>query len=211
MANSSSIDKSKKVKLVFTDDNDIENNIKNDIVDLDIDRMSLPSCMSNYQLYSSNFPDDNRTHWIFRVNDGVNFKNSKYPFWGIKAGRNDCIKSIVKKMKQGDICWFLTSKPYGGKIIGMSEYTHFHDRRDEPLLQIYTMDNNKQNWNGNDSWVIQIHYINLYITEKQNINAIIQNSSTILNYSTFRHLIKDDLTIHYKNFKYYAEPIQFNL
>jgi hypothetical protein len=24
-------------------------------------------------------------HWIVRVGDGKNFKNSKFPFWGVKA------------------------------------------------------------------------------------------------------------------------------
>jgi hypothetical protein len=40
-----------------------------------------------------------RKHWIIRVNDGDNFRNSKYPFWGVKRGKNNCIKTIVEKMK----------------------------------------------------------------------------------------------------------------
>ena len=71
------------------------------------------------------------THWIFRVNDGENFRNSKFPFWGVKRGRNNCIKSIIQKIKLGDILWFMTSKPYGGKLIGMAEFTGFYDRNDE--------------------------------------------------------------------------------
>jgi len=43
-------------------------------------------------------------HWIIRVQDGGNFRNSKYPFWGVKRGKNNCIKTIVNnKFKKGDI------------------------------------------------------------------------------------------------------------
>ena len=145
-------------------------------------------------------------HWIFRVNDGDNFRNSKYPFWGVKRGKNGCMKTIVTKIKHGDILWFMTSKPYGGKLIGMSEYSGFYDRNDEPLIHINTKTNDEQGWKGNDSWDIQIHYSNLYITEKQNITACIQCGSNILEYATFRHRIPSNLDEHYKNYKLYAEP-----
>ena len=35
--------------------------------------------------------------WIIRVNDGENFRNSNFPFWGVKRGKSGCIKTIVKK------------------------------------------------------------------------------------------------------------------
>lgn len=144
--------------------------------------------------------------WLIRVGDGENLRNSKYPFWGVKRGKNGSIKTIVNKILIGDIICFMTSKPYGGKIIGMCEYTGFYDRKDEPLLQINTKSNIEQNWKGDDLWDIQIHYINLYITEKQNILSCIRCGGIILNYKTFRDEIKSDLYEHYKNFKFYAEP-----
>ena len=109
--------------------------------------------------------DDKRSHWIIRVQDGRNFKNSKYPFWGVKRGHCNCIKSIVQKFKPGDVLWFLTSKKFGGKIIAMAEYTCFYDTNDEPLIRINTYTNEQQNWEGNGDWSIQIHYKNLYNTE----------------------------------------------
>ena len=48
--------------------------------------------------------------WIIRVNDGENFRNSKFPFWGVKRGKGGCIKTIVKKINEGDILCFMTSK-----------------------------------------------------------------------------------------------------
>jgi hypothetical protein len=144
--------------------------------------------------------------WIIRVKDGENFRNSKFPFWGIKRGKNNCMKTIVTKINVGDILWFMTSKPYGGKLVGMSEYCGFYDRNDEPLLQINTKTNEEQNWKGDEKWDIQIHYCNLYITEKQNITGCIQCAGNILEYETFKSNINGDLYDHYKNLKFYAEP-----
>jgi hypothetical protein len=148
----------------------------------------------------------NKQHWIIRVNDGINFKNSVYPFWGIKRGRNGCMKTLVSKINKGDILWFITSKPYGGKIIGMSEFCEYYDREDEPFLPINTKTNEEQNWIGGELWDIQIHYCNLYITEKQNITGCIQCAGNILNYETFKDKINGNLFEHYKNFVFYAEP-----
>ena len=149
---------------------------------------------------------EKQNHWIIRVADGENFKNSKFLFWGVKQGRNGCIKTIVKKINKGDILWFMTSKIYGGKLIGMSEYINFYDREDEPLININTLSNEEQNWKGTEQWDIQIHYTNLYNTEKQNINACLQCGGIILEYIKFKEKIKDNLIEHYKNFKFYAEP-----
>ena len=125
-----------------------------------------------------------QTHWIIRVGDGENFKNSRYSFWGVKKGRGKGnIKTIVKKMRD-----------------------KFYDRNDEPLIKINTYTNEEQNWNGPDLWDIQINYKNLYITEKQNIQTCIACSATILSYNTFKNRMTVDLVKHYHNFKYYAEP-----
>jgi hypothetical protein len=147
-------------------------------------------------------------HWIVRVGDGENFKNSKLLFWGVKKGKNNNIKSIVeKRFTPGDIIWFIISKEYGGKAIGVAEYTEFHDRNEEPLISINTYSNKDQNWKGEEDWDIQIHYKNLYVTEKQDIKIIIKCASPILNYETFKNKNNlPDLYNHYKNFKYYAEP-----
>ena len=147
--------------------------------------------------------------WIIRVNDGENFRNSKFPFWGVKRGKGGCIKTIVKKIKNGDILCFMTSTKYGGKIIGMSEYCGFYDRVDEPLIQIHTKTNEEQNWKGDEEWDIQIHYCNLYITERQNITGCIQCGGIILEYDSFKDKITRDLCNDYNNFKFYAEPKMF--
>tara|TARA_B100000925_G_C21649340_1_gene320779 strand:- start:75 stop:542 length:468 start_codon:yes stop_codon:yes gene_type:complete len=150
--------------------------------------------------------ENKKNFWIIRVKDGENFRNSKFPFWGVKRGKNGCIKTVVKKINAGDILCFMTSKKYGAKIIGMSEYCNFYDRNDEPLIKINTLSNKEQNWIGDEEWDIQIHYCNLYVTERQNIECCVQCGGVILEYETFKNKIKEDLYKHYKNFKFYAEP-----
>ena len=41
--------------------------------------------------------ENKKKFWIIRVKDGENFRNSKFPFWGVKRGKNGCIKTVVKK------------------------------------------------------------------------------------------------------------------
>jgi hypothetical protein len=152
-----------------------------------------------------------QTHWLIRVGDGENFKKSKHPFWGIKRGPGGGIKTIINKFKQGDILWFITSKKYGGNVVGMSEYVNCHDREDEPLTRMHTYSNDEQNWKSGDDWDIQVYYTNLYVTERQNIGVIVQCSATVLEYEKFKSRGLPDLYMHYKNFKYYAESKKINL
>jgi len=127
--------------------------------------------------------------WIIRVGDGINFNNSNFPFWGSKRR----VKSNVKKINVGDILCFITPKLYGGKVIGMATYTGFYDRNDEPLLSINTKSNEDQNWVGGGLWDIQMHYSNLYITEKENIFVSIAHSAAILEYEKYKHKVKGSL------------------
>ena len=143
-------------------------------------------------------------HWIIRVDDGINFYNSKYPFWGVKRGHNNCMKTIVKKIKCGDILWFITNKKNGSKIIAMCEYTNFYDRQDEPLIKINTLTNEEQGWIGEAHWDLQLHYTNKYRIDKLNIIVCIQCGGCILEYETFKNKIKDNLYDHYKNIKFYS-------
>ena len=47
--------------------------------------------------------DPEHNFWIIRVNDGENFRNSKFTFWGVKRGKGGCIKTIVEKIQNGEI------------------------------------------------------------------------------------------------------------
>ena len=151
--------------------------------------------------------DTDKNHWIIRVADGKNFKNSIHPFWGIKKGRHGCIKSLfINQVKEGDILWFCTNKANGGKAIGMAEYTRFYDRDDEPLIKINTYSNKDQGWEGDDDWSLQIHYIKLYNIENQNIKVILTGPSPIIKYKPYKEHQKniDNLYKHYKGFSFYG-------
>lgn len=149
-------------------------------------------------------------HFIIRVGDGKNFKNSKMSFWGINSGKNDSVKSLIKKnIEKGDIIWFLTNKLYGGKFIGVAEYIDILDKRDEELIQINTYSNNDQNWIGDEKWNIQLHYKNLYEIEHCNIKFCTVCASSILVYSTFKKRTINqtllDLETHYENICNYTK------
>ena len=150
-----------------------------------------------------------KRHWLIRVGDGINFQNSNHAMWGCKRGRNNCIKSIILKINEGDILWFITNQNNGGKIIGMSEFISCYDRNEEPLLEINTYSNEDMGWIGNEDWDIQIHYKNLYETKRQDIKICIRCPSIIINYDNFREQINDDLELHYRNFLYYANPSKY--
>ena len=87
-----------------------------------------------------------RKVWLIRVNNGVNFRNSRFPFWGVKRGA------------------------------------------------------------GDEKWDIQIHYRNMYVTERQNITACVQCAGVILDYDTFKDSVSRDVYTDYDNFRFYAEP-----
>ena len=147
-------------------------------------------------------------HWLIRIGDGINFLQSTYAMWGIKRGRGARLKTFVKKFKPGDILWFFTSKKYGGKFIGMAEYTRMFDRHDEQLVRIHTLTNAEQNWIGSDDWSIQIHYKNLYIVcEKQTIRVCIQHAANMFDYKKYMHKVDGDLYEHYRCFKGYGSCI----
>jgi len=144
-------------------------------------------------------------HWMIRVGDGKNFKRSKYPFWACKRGKGGCMKTIVEKINVGDILWFMTNKEHGGIFVGMAEYAGFYDKEDEPLIQINTVSDAEQRWEGDAKWDIQLHYTNMYDTHKQKIVACVQCGGCILEYETFRYKMNVNLPEHYNHYKYYAE------
>ena len=63
------------------------------------------------------------TLFLIRVNDGIKFKNSiKFKFYEISKGFQGRNLTIAKKLSLNDRLYFLQSKPYGGKILGMADY-----------------------------------------------------------------------------------------
>jgi hypothetical protein len=144
------------------------------------------------------------THWIIRVKDGKNFRNSTSPRWGMKRGN----KPIVQQMNAGDILWFLTSKPYGGTFIGMAEFVRTSDvTEEEPLIPLHTTE--EMGWDGNEDneWPIHIHYKNLFDTEKLNLKCIIPGPFAVskCEFRMSQNQI-DKLKKHFENYSIYGTP-----
>lgn len=58
---------------------------------------------------------------------------------------------------------------------------------------------------NDNNYELELHYTNLYNTEKQNIKIDeILGQSPIINYN---HKIKEDLEKHYIGFKFYGVPL----
>lgn len=144
------------------------------------------------------------THWIIRVKDGVNFRNSKHPRWGMKRGN----KPVVQQMNAGDILWFLTSKAYGGCFIGMAEFVRASDiTEEEPFIQLHTTE--EMGWEGDadDEWPIHVHYKNLFNTEKLNFKFIVPGAFAVSK-CEFRMSQSqiDELKKHHENYSLYGTP-----
>jgi len=143
---------------------------------------------------------------MFRVKDGINFKQSKQSVWGV----NGILLTRIKKLIKGDILCFITSKEYGGKIVGFATFVGYHDKRTEPLVSINTYTNKELGWSETDEWPIQIQYEQLYLTEDLNLKAIIKNINAMIHYDTAR--LKNnipDLEFHYRNIMFYMKPKVF--
>jgi hypothetical protein len=150
-------------------------------------------------MYSFN----NATHFIVRVGDGINFRNSINPFWGMKKNA----LGIAKNMKAGDIIWFIVNKSNGGKAIGVAEFTgELYNRKEENILAINTLTNEEQGWVGDEAWDIQIHYKNLYMIDHVNIKICLQGAWIIMYYSSMKDKIIDDLPICFESIKRFTVP-----
>jgi len=101
------------------------------------------------------------THWLLRIGNGIHFNNSSSKFiWGINS-KHSCSKSFIKKVKEGDILWFVTGKS-GGHLVAMAKYKRMDNRIIGPLIN-HSFTNEELGWTELEGeWDMEIHYINLY-------------------------------------------------
>ena len=142
-----------------------------------------------------------RLHHIVNVKTGYNFKKGKFPFWGMSSDYRSYIANFINP---GDVIWFCTETGNDTlKVIRMAEYTHHHDVINEPLFRLNIIEREKQNWDENVMNDIQIHYKNIYDTEKQNI--FIKSSETEI--FTYSNEYGGELYKHYGGFIYYGTQL----
>ena len=101
-----------------------------------------------------------RLHWLLRVGDGTNLKNSsRHQIWGIKSYDTNC-KHFLSEVKKGDCLWFIQNKSKG-KVIAVATYVSHKKRELGPLVDV-SFNNKELGWEGNENWDTEIHYDNLY-------------------------------------------------
>ena len=129
---------------------------------------------------------ESKQHWFIRVGDGKNLQNGKWSVWGI---REHYIRTI-RKMKFGDILWFITSKPYGGKVVGMATFRKYFNRNEQ---NIYLTDR-EQKWVGHGNWNIIIvfsHFYEMKDIEYTNTKIVLNEQTPIIMYqiNNVKHII----------------------
>jgi len=121
-------------------------------------------------------------HWILRVGDGTNFRNSsKFNIWGISSK----YKTFRSEAKPEDILWFIVSGS-NGKVIAVSEFSSSRIRELGPLISV-TPTNKELGWDDSgETCDIQIEYKNLVNLSECDLFLDIKGQTTI-------RLYKEDL------------------
>lgn len=145
-------------------------------------------------------------HYILRVGDGNNFKNSSnVSIWGVKS-RN---KSFLKKVKEGDKLWFVKNKEKdddkNGKIIAVADFVSKNERDIGPLISI-TPNNDELGWDKKGDFCdIEIHYNNLYNLTDCHLFTGQNNQTIICDYDNIKKSLSVDLIVEYENICKYSK------
>ena len=121
-----------------------------------------------WEIFNHDLPAKN--HWLIRVGDGRNFRNSiQHQTWGMKETKST--KGFDYLVKPGDILWFIISGN-NGKAIAFAEYVSHNGR---------TRTNEEFGWepatNGNEEWNMEVNYANLKTIETDNHYTRIKGNS----------------------------------
>ena len=142
-----------------------------------------------------------RNHWLLRIGNGENFKNSsKYNIWGINSKSS---KNFLSLVKEDDILWFVKNKS-NGRIFAMAQFKSYNKRVLGPLINM-SMTNEELGWNDpTTNWIvdIEIHYNNLYNLDKCNIITNLKGMVTIRQYQ--KEKIDVNLEEEYNNIIRYS-------
>jgi hypothetical protein len=96
-------------------------------------------------------------HWMFKVQDGKNFQNSKHlGIWGISS-KGSLNKIFIDKVKIGDKLWFIK---YNKQIIGVADYKSHTKRMLGPLINL-TYSDKELGWENMSKIDTEIKFENL--------------------------------------------------
>ena len=138
-------------------------------------------------------------HWLIRVGDGENFKNSsKYNIWGCKSNLS---KTFLKDVTAGDKLWFITNKSQG-QIIAVTLYESHNERIFGPLVDL-SMSNDELGWVGDYDLDTEIHYSNLYNISQCDLHINLKARNSIIRYVNDKYNI--DLINEYRYISKYSK------
>jgi len=148
-------------------------------------------------------------HFILRVGDGLNFRNSSKMFiWAVKS-RN---KTFLLRVKKGDKLWFIQNKSKDdtqvGKIIAVADFMSHNKRDIGPLISI-TLSNDELGWNDGDKYDVEIHYSNLYNLTDCELYSGYHNQNTIWDYDNVKSKFTVDLILEYDYICRYSKATQY--
>jgi hypothetical protein len=124
------------------------------ILSIDATKYGLPEIISVDNINNS------KNHWLLRVGNGNNFKNSsKFSIWGVKETTNT--KNFKKLVKKGDILWFIVSRNKA-PVIAFAEYISHNERTKTDTELGWEPETNSSNW------TTEINYKNLTNIENEN-------------------------------------------
>ena len=140
-------------------------------------------------------------HWLLRVGNGENFRNSStHKIWGINSNHSQN-KYFLRTVKKGDKLWFVKKKSKG-QLIAVSTYKSYNNRIVGPLIKL-NLTNTELGWDETEgNWDIEVHYENLYNITNCNLLSKIQGACTIRLYNK-KCVI--DLPNEYDNIEKYSK------
>jgi hypothetical protein len=145
-------------------------------------------------------------HYIIRVGDSVNFKNSSD--LGIWAVKSRC-KTFLQIVKEGDKLWFVKNKvknqTLSGKIIAVADFVSKNERVHGPLLSL-SLTNEELGWNEKgEEYDIEINYNNLYNLSRCNLFTGQKGQTTIMDYDKVKESLMINLVVAYENITIYSK------
>ena len=122
-------------------------------------------------------------HFLLRIGDGDHFNaSSSKSIWGI-VSTNPCAIGFLKKVKEGDILWFVKGKT-NGQIVAVATFTEIKERILGPLIAL-TLTNIELGWDKTEGdWDTEVHYKDLYNLTQYNFISEIKGTSVIRLYNT---------------------------
>ena len=142
---------------------------------------------------------------FLRVNDGINFRNSKHPFWRTNICWKPNINNRLAELNHGQelVFCFITCKQghETGRIVGFATYVDHHDMREGPIKESHRISNKDQGWDyPNEKGISDLHldYKDLHRIKSKHFPVSIQGAMNMILYEPKHKERMGDLVTFYK-------------